>query len=196
MKHWTELNELETAIIRVGEFKNLFKLLVAGTENDVDIKVLHSAIYTMEGMIDDIDSTLYEKFQTVFDAVRDEDTKPESEVDFNFPTANDYTTYNTVNAYSTIAVPQSENQTGSTVQMNSSSEEDEAFKNLEKALKKWKPATPQAGFWTAFADRQYSYPSLDQKPAPKAGFLRCFSATKLKIVVDICQNESRMDSVD
>ena len=142
MKHWTELNELESAIIRVGEFKNLFKLLVAGTENDVDIKVLHSAIYTMEGMIDDIDSTLYEKFQTVFDAVRDEDTKPESEVDFNFPTANDYTTYNTVNAYSTIAVPQSENQTGSTVQMNSSSEEDEAFKNLEKALKKWKPATP------------------------------------------------------
>ena len=142
MKHWTELNELETSIIRVGEFKNLFKLLVAGTENDVDIKVLHSAIYTMEGMIDDIDSTLYEKFQTVFDAVRDEDTEPESEVDFNFPTANDYTTYNTVNAYSTIAVPQSENQTGSTVQMNSSSEEDEAFKNLEKALKKWHKTTP------------------------------------------------------
>ena len=142
MKHWTELNELETSIIRVGEFKNLFKLLVAGTENDVDIKVLHSAIYTMEGMIDDIDSTLYEKFQTVFDAVRDEDTEPESEVDFNFPTSNDYTTYNTVNAYSTIAVPQSENQTGSTVQMNSSSEEDEAFKNLEKALKKWHKTTP------------------------------------------------------
>ena len=142
MKHWGELTDLETAIIRVGEFKNLFKLLVAGTENYVDIKVLQSAIYTMEGMIDDIDSTLYEKFQTVFDAVRDEDTEPESEVDFNFPTSNDYTTYNTVNAYSTIAVPQSENQTGSTVQMNSSSEEDEAFKNLEKALKKWKPATP------------------------------------------------------
>ena len=141
MKHWTELNELESAIIRVGEFKNLFKLLVAGTENDVDIKVLHSAIYTMEGMIDDIDSTLYEKFQTVFDAVRDEDTEPESEVDFNFPTSNDYTTYNTVNAYSTIAVPQSENQTGSTVQMNSSSEEDEAFKNLEKALKMWPKPT-------------------------------------------------------
>ena len=60
MKHWGELTDLETAIIRVGEFKNLFKLLVAGTENYVDIKVLQSAIYTMEGMIDDIDSTLYE----------------------------------------------------------------------------------------------------------------------------------------
>ena len=141
MKHWGELTDLETAIIRVGEFKNLFKLLVAGTEYDVDIKVLQSAIYTMEGMIDDIDSTLYEKFQTVFDAVRDEDTEPESEVDFNFPTSNDYTTYNTVNAYSTIAVPQSENQTGSTVQMNSSSEEDEAFKNLETALKMWPKPT-------------------------------------------------------
>ena len=90
-------------------------------------------------MIDDIDSTLYEKFQTIFDAVRDEgkDAEPESEVDFNFPTSNDYTTYNTVNAYSTITVPQSENQTGSTVQMHSSSEEEEAFMNLETALKIW-----------------------------------------------------------
>ena len=152
MKHWSELNELETAIIRVGEFKNLFKLLVAGTENYVDIKVLQSAIYTMEGMIDDIDSTLYEKFETVFNAVRDEETEDESEeeefptlreeYEFSFPTMNDYN----VNAYSTVAVPQTENQWDntihSTVQINSSSEEDEAFKNLEKALKKWQPATP------------------------------------------------------
>ena len=147
MKHWTELNELESAIIRVGEFKNLFKLLVAGSENGVDIQVLQSAIYTMEGMIDDIDSTLYEKFQTIFDAVRDEgkDAEPndefeEEQEDFNFPTANDYTTYNPANAYSTIAVPQSEPRDG-TVQMNSTSEEEEAFRNLESALKTWhKPA--------------------------------------------------------
>jgi len=156
MKHWTELNELESAIIRVGEFKNLFKLLVAGTENYVDIKVLQSAIYTMEGMIDDIDSTLYEKFQTVFDAVRDEETEDDSEDDseeeefptlreeyeFNFPTMNEYN----VNAYSTVTVPRTETQWDntihSTVQINSTSEEDEAFKNLEKALKKWQPATP------------------------------------------------------
>ncbi len=141
MKHWTELNELESAIIRVGEFKNLFKLLVAGSENGVDIQVLQSAIYTMEGMIDDIDSTLYEKFQTIFDAVRDEDTETEGgeeEFKFNFKTMND----NTVNAYSTIAVPQTENQTESTVHINSTYDEDEAFKNLEKALNKWHQATP------------------------------------------------------
>ena len=141
MKHWGELNELETAIIRVGEFKNLFKLLVAGTENYVDIKVLQSAIYTMEGMIDDIDSTLYEKFQTVFDAVRDEeDTETEGgeeEFEFNFSTMN----VNNVNAFSTVTVPQTEYQ-DSTVQNNSSFYEDEAFKDLEKALKNWKHTAP------------------------------------------------------
>jgi len=158
MKHWPELNELESAIIRVGEFKNLFKLLVAGSENGVNIQVLQSAIYTMEGMIDDIDSTLYEKFKNVFDAVRNEgkDTEPNDEFeedhdgynfedereDYNFSTSNDYygsQKYN-VNAYSTIAVPQSEPRDG-TVQMNSISEEEEAFRNLESALKTWhKPA--------------------------------------------------------
>jgi hypothetical protein len=155
MKHWNELNDLETAIIRVGEFKNLFKLLVAGTENYVDIKVLQSAIYTMEGMIDDIDSTLYEKFQTIFDAVRDEeDTETEGgEEEFGFDSLQDEYQFengqpfydnmnvNNVNAYSTVTVPQTEYQ-GSTVQNNSNSYEDEAFKDLEKALKNWKHTAP------------------------------------------------------
>jgi len=154
MKHWGELTDLETAIIRVGEFKNLFKLLVAGTENYVDIKVLQSAIYTMEGMIDDIDSTLYEKFQTVWDAVRDEDTETEGgEEEFTFDTLQeeyqfengqpfyDNMNVNNVNAYSTVTVPQTEYQ-DSTVQNNSNSYEDEAFKDLEKALKNWKHTAP------------------------------------------------------
>ena len=143
MKHWGELTDLETAIIRVGEFKNLFKLLVAGTENYVDIKVLQSAIYTMEGMIDDIDSTLYEKFQTVWDAVRDEDTETEGgeeEFEFNFSTMNDNNNWDNTN-YSKATISCFENQ-GSTVQINSTSEEDEAFKDLEKAIKNWHKATP------------------------------------------------------
>ena len=152
MKHWGELIDLESAIIRVGEFKNLFKLLVAGTENHVDIKVLQSAIYTMEGMIDDIDSTLYEKFQTVFDAVRDEeDTETEGgEEEFGFDSPQeeyesawpfDNMNVNNVNAYSTVTVPQTEYQ-GSTVQNNSDFYEDEAFKDLEKAIKNWPKVTP------------------------------------------------------
>lgn len=151
MKHWGELNDLETAIIRVGEFKNLFKLLVAGTENDVDIKVLQSAIYTMEGMIDDIDSTLYEKFQTVFGVVRDEDTTEGGEEEFRFDSLHqeeyeskwpfDNMNVNNVNAFSTVTVPQTE-CLDSTVQNNSSFYEDEAFKDLEKALKNWKHTAP------------------------------------------------------
>ena len=137
MKHWNELSELESEIIRVGEFKNLFKLLVAGTENYVDIKVLQSAIYTMETMIDDIDSKLYEKFETVFDAVRDEDAEPPEEFEFNF----DGHRHMDMNTYGTYAVPQTENK-GSTVQINSTFEEEEAFKDLEKAIKNWKRSTP------------------------------------------------------
>ena len=134
MKHWGELNELETEIIRVSEFKNLFKLLVAGTENYVDIKVLQSAIYTMESMIDDIDSTLYEKFQTVWDAVRNEDAEPFEELEEEYRFENGQPFYDNMNSTS-------ENQ-GSTVQINSTSEEDEAFKDLEKAIKNWRKVTP------------------------------------------------------
>jgi len=153
MKHWGELTDLETAIIRVGEFKNLFKLLVAGTENYVDIKVLQSAIYTMEGMIDDIDSTLYEKFQTVFDAVRDDETEG-GEEEFGFATLQEEYEFESkwpfdnMNGnnwdnknYSKVTISGSENE-GSTVQINSDSYEDEAFKDLEKAIKNWKPTAP------------------------------------------------------
>ena len=126
MKHWSELNELESAIIRVGEFKNLFKLLVAGSENYVDVKVLQSAIYTMEGMIDDIDSTLYEKFETVFNAVRDESFSEEEE-EYRFENGQPF-----VNKKRYKAVNQS----------TTSVEEDEAFKDLEKAIKNWKPTAP------------------------------------------------------
>ena len=132
MKHWNELTELETEIIRVSEFKNLFKLLVAGTENYVDIKVLQSAIYTMETMIDDIDSKLYEKFETVFDAVRDELPVVLSETENDYKFENGQSFYNNMNSMS-------ENQS-STVQINSSFEEEEAFKDLEKTIKKWHKA--------------------------------------------------------
>jgi hypothetical protein len=127
MKHWNELTELETEIIRVSEFKNLFKLLVAGTENYVDIKVLQSAIYTMETMIDDIDSTLYEKFQTVWDCVRDEDAEPEEEYRFE-----NEQPFVTISKKKHKAVNES----------TTSVEEDEAFKDLEKAIKNWHKATP------------------------------------------------------
>jgi len=131
MKHWNELTELETEIIRVSEFKNLFKLLVAGSENYVDIKVLQSAIYTMETMLDDIDSTLYEKFQTVWDAVKDEDAELFGELEEEFEE------FDNMNARK-FEYP----STTSYAYDPATSEEDEAFKDLEKAIKNWHKVAP------------------------------------------------------
>ena len=138
MKHWNELTELETEIIRVSEFKNLFKLLVAGTENYVDIKVLQSAIYTMEGMIDDIDSTLYEKFQTVWDSVKYEETEG-GEEEFGFDTLQEE--YQFESAWPFDNMNSTSENKGSTVTITSN-EEDEAFKDLEKAIRNWKATAP------------------------------------------------------
>jgi hypothetical protein len=133
MKHWNELTELETEIIRVSEFKNLFKLLVAGTENYVDIKVLQSAIYTMESMIDDIDSTLYEKFQTVWDAVKYEDAESE---DYGFDTLEEEYRFENGQPFYDNMNFTPENKSTTSV------EEDEAFKDLEKAIKNWHNSKP------------------------------------------------------
>ena len=133
MKHWNELTELETEIIRVSEFKNLFKLLVAGTENYVDIKVLQSAIYTMESMIDDIDSSLYEKFQTVWDAVKYEDAEPE---DYGFDTLEEEYRFENGQPFVNKKRYKAVNESTTSV------EEDEAFKELEKAIRNWKHTAP------------------------------------------------------
>ena len=131
MKHWAELTELESAIIRVGEFKNLFKLLVAGAENDVDMKVVQSAIYTLEGMIDDIDSTLYEKFETVFNAVRGE-SQPETKITIS--------PKDTMHGYSSETYPPT-TYTISPLIDKTTDEEEEAFRNLDKALRSWHQKT-------------------------------------------------------
>ena len=133
MKHWNELTELETEIIRVSEFKNLFKLLVAGTENYVDIKVLQSAIYTMESMIDDIDSSLYEKFQTVWDAVKYEDAESE---DYGFDTLEEEYRFENGQPFVNKKRYKAVNESTTSV------EEDEAFKDLEKAIRNWKATAP------------------------------------------------------
>ena len=138
MKHWNELTELENAVIKVGEFKSLFKLLVAGIESDVEMKVLQSAIYTMEGMIDNIDFTLYEKFQTVFDAVRDDVDNDEQIWD-----GDDEAQYELFKeAQKRYCEEDNMNFSGSTYDPTTTSEEEEAFRDLEKAIKKWHKVAP------------------------------------------------------
>ena len=121
MKHWTELTELESAIFRVGEFKNLFKLLVVGAENYVEMKVLQSAIYTLESMIDDIDEEAMSNFYTLW-----EDVKNDSHDINNTEFGNSWLNNSEDDTEFELNTP-AETQ-----------EEEEAWKRLEEAIRSWK----------------------------------------------------------
>jgi hypothetical protein len=73
MKHYNELSNLEESIHKVEDFKNIFKLLIAGIESEIDMKVIKSVLYSIEQNIIDASDSLNESFQTVWNAVRDED---------------------------------------------------------------------------------------------------------------------------
>lgn len=79
MKHWNTLTALESALIRLGEFKNLFELLTDGVDNGSTQEVLNSAIYTLSGMIEDINEEAMASFYTLWEEVRQDSSFPEFE---------------------------------------------------------------------------------------------------------------------
>ena len=118
MKHWNTLTELESALIRLGEFKNLFELLTAGVDNGCSQEVINSAIYTMHGMIDNINDEAMANFHTLWEEIRQEtDPVPAFEGEPEpFPYSNEKESYNP--------------------------DEEEAFQRLESALRTWKNTSP------------------------------------------------------
>jgi hypothetical protein len=73
MKHYNELSNLEESIHKVEDFKNIFKLVIAGIESEIDMRVIKSVLYSIEQNIIDTSDSLNESFQTVWNAIRDED---------------------------------------------------------------------------------------------------------------------------
>ena len=73
MKHYDELSSLEESIHKVEDFKNIFKLVIAGIESEIDMRVIKSVLYSIEQNIIDTSDSLNESFQTVWNAIRDED---------------------------------------------------------------------------------------------------------------------------
>jgi len=73
MKHYNELINLEESIHKVEDFKNIFKLVIAGIESEIDMRVIKSVLYSIEQNIIDTSDSLNESFQTVWNAIRDED---------------------------------------------------------------------------------------------------------------------------
>jgi len=51
MKHYNELINLEESIHKVEDFKNIFKLLIAGIESEIDMTVIKLVLYYLEQKI-------------------------------------------------------------------------------------------------------------------------------------------------
>jgi predicted RNase H-like HicB family nuclease len=115
MKHWNTLTGLESSLIRLGEFKNLFELLTAGVDNECSREVINSAIYTMHGMIDNINDEAMANFHTLWEEIRQDSDFPEFEGEPEpFPYSNE-----------------------------KNPDEEEAFQRLEDAIKTWKNTSPE-----------------------------------------------------
>lgn len=73
MKHWNTLTELENQVYRVREFKTLLDVTTRGiAETGSSIDEVTTVMYTLLGMIEDIDSKLYDQFHILWDEVRQE----------------------------------------------------------------------------------------------------------------------------
>jgi hypothetical protein len=71
MKYWNTMTNLENEILRVREFKTLLDVTTRGlTETGSTPEETSTVLYTLLGMIEDIDSKMYDNFQSLWDEVR------------------------------------------------------------------------------------------------------------------------------
>ena len=68
MKYWTELNNLETQIIRLDEMRSLFSVLANGAEES-EPEDIRSALWYIEGSLTDIHSELRSEFDELWEHV-------------------------------------------------------------------------------------------------------------------------------
>jgi len=74
MKYWTELNNLETQIIRLEEMRSLFSVLANGAEES-SAEDIRSALWYIEGSLTNIHRELRSEFEMLWDSVSREETK-------------------------------------------------------------------------------------------------------------------------
>jgi hypothetical protein len=72
MKYWSELNKLETQIIRLETMRSLFSVLASGAEESSEEDV-RNALWYVEGSLTDIHRELRSDFDALWATVRDED---------------------------------------------------------------------------------------------------------------------------
>ena len=74
MKYWTELNNLETQIIRLEEMRSLFSVLANGSEES-DAEDIRSALWYVEGSLTDIHRNLRSEFDELWDHISNDETE-------------------------------------------------------------------------------------------------------------------------
>ena len=71
MKYWTELNNLETQIIRLETIKSLFSLMASGAEQSSE-EDIRNALWYVEGSLTDIHDNLRNEFNQLWETARNE----------------------------------------------------------------------------------------------------------------------------
>ena len=72
MKYWSELNRLETQIIRLETMRSLFSVLASGAEESSEEDV-RNALWYVEGSLSDIHSELRSEFDELWNHVSSDD---------------------------------------------------------------------------------------------------------------------------
>jgi len=76
MKYWTELNRLETQIIRLETMRSLFSVLASGAEESSE-EDIRNALWYVEGSLTDIHRELRSDFNDLWEVVKYADEEKE-----------------------------------------------------------------------------------------------------------------------
>ncbi len=71
MKYWTELNNLESQIIRLETMRSLFSVLASGAEESSE-EDIHNALWYVEGSLTDIHRELRSEFDELWEVVKND----------------------------------------------------------------------------------------------------------------------------
>lgn len=75
MKYFDELNEVDTQVQRLAEMRRVFAVIINGLDSSTE-EDIKSAMYYIEGSLDDISNELQQSFQQLWDAfVKDKEEK-------------------------------------------------------------------------------------------------------------------------
>lgn len=76
MKYWTELNNLETQLIRLDSMRSLFSVMASGTEES-SLEDIRNALWYIEGSLSDITHNLRSDFNDLWEVVSNDVEKEE-----------------------------------------------------------------------------------------------------------------------